>query len=86
MKITCCDVPECVEDWQVELADEVKRLTVALFHLMDKIITKYVMHDDIDVLNVVLGLSHLLNEHRHLLVNQPLHSCFAETKVPESKF
>ena len=44
------------------------------------------MLDDIDVLNVVMGLSHLLNEHRHLLVNQPLHSCFAETKVPESKF
>ena len=40
MKITCCDVPECVEDWQVELADEVKRLAVALFHLMDKIVTK----------------------------------------------
>ena len=30
---TCGDVPECIQDWQVELADKVKRLALALFHL-----------------------------------------------------
>ena len=33
MMKTCGDVPECVQDWQVELADKVKRLALALFHL-----------------------------------------------------
>ena len=33
---TCSDVPKCVEDRQVKLADKVKRFSFALFHLMTK--------------------------------------------------
>ena len=31
---TCSNVPECIQDWQIELAHKVKRFPFALFHLI----------------------------------------------------